>query len=167
MKETNAIYYPCDSPSVILLCCFITVIIPVIIKLNKDIIPHTFIDEYGGARDIYTPAISRQNILSRLDTLTNDIYMQTSTLFDQDLIQGLSSLQVMKLHTSLGQFSFRIDELSYTLERILYLPPQGNWEWEPIYRNSYLMLRNAINNITEFIDYLFSHGNFDFSILGM
>lgn len=103
--------------------------------------------------------------------LSSLFYSHSLIWVNNSFIYQLSSMETAKLLSCFKELNTKLDIVSYTIEKVLYLPPHQNtrmwYNWEPMYRRSYELQRQTINILNDLIEFLASSGNFDPSILGM
>lgn len=172
-NTTTTLYYPGYSPDLIILYSFIAFKLIVLLSTNSKINSLMFYDDYTYHKrdfEIFNPG--GQGLPDQLLDLSNTFYNNSTVLLNNNFFYQLSSIEVTKLFSCFKELNSKLDIVSYTIEKVLYIPPPEDiatdWsDWEPIYRKSYILLRQSINNVEELINYLVSSGNFDPLILGM
>jgi len=178
MRETT-LYLPGISPETIIISSFIAINIAIIVSLTSEIRKLTAWDPEDYREDrvwfLFDGSKPAANTPNELLDLSKNINLHSNTLFDSNLIDRLSSVDALRLHSSLSHLRLRLDELSDVVERVLYIPDpeyvaRGSLKWsqrEPVYREAYELLRTSFYNIGDFVDYLVSSGSFDPTILAI
>lgn len=169
---STTVYFPGYSPEFIFLYSFFSFNLIALLSLNLKINSLMVYDEYTDHKrdfDIFVPL--GEGIPEQLQRLSEIFYHHSTILVNNNFINQLSSMEANKLISCFKELNTKLDLVSYTIEKVLYIPPpeeMSNWyDWEPIYRNSYVLLRQSINIIEELVNSLVSIGNFDPTILGM
>lgn len=169
----TTLYYPGYSSDLIILYSFIAFKLIVLLSTNSKINSMMIYDNYTYHKrdfDIFNPG--GHGLPEQLLDLSTVFYNHSTVLLNNNFIYQLSSMESTKLFSCFKELNTKLDIVSYTIEKVLYIPPPEDlgtyWsDWEPIYRKSYVLLRQSINNVEELINSLVNNGNFDPSILGM
>lgn len=169
---STTVYFPGYSPEFIFLYSFIAFKLVALFSLNLKINSLMVYDAYTDHKrdfDIFVPL--GEGIPEQFLRLSEIFYHHSTILVNNNFIYQLSSMETTKLFSCFKELNTKLDLVSYTIEKVLYIPPPEEmtkwYDWEPIYRNSYVLLRQTINILEELINSLVSCGNFDPSILGM
>lgn len=179
MEMMNAtettLYYPAYTTGFIIVYAFLTVNMGGLITLyNKIQNLMVLVEPMQDKFDLYIyHCYYAKDVPQWLGVFSRTFYRASLNM--DTLVQQSSTLEARKLLTCLTEMNQKLNIISCTVEKILYIPPPDcgvrplyPWhQWEPLYRNSYVLLRQTINNIESLVIDLLSSGNFDPSILVM